>query len=221
MKKNTLKAILISIANCLLLTANCFSQCMMREIPLEQRVIESNLVVEGKVLSKQSYWDAGHKMIYTSNTIEVYKIFKGSLSASTIELLTEGGTVGNYLQKFDPSLNLEIDEVGIFTCIPPVRYNISPNHPVSALKFEAYASAQGFIQYNQTDISAFDAFRTYPSITGLYNRVLQTSNVSKWSDVKFFDANSLAGNGADEPLFLAVVADRVPRGVDPAVQRGV
>ena len=35
------------------------------------------------------------------------------------------------------------------------------------------------------------------------------------------EANSLAGNGADEPLFLAVVADRVSGGVDAAVQRRV
>jgi hypothetical protein len=35
------------------------------------------------------------------------------------------------------------------------------------------------------------------------------------------EANSLAWNGADEPLFLAVVADRVSGGVDPAIQRRV
>ncbi len=35
------------------------------------------------------------------------------------------------------------------------------------------------------------------------------------------EANPLARNGADEPLFLAVVADRVSSGVDPAVQRRV
>jgi hypothetical protein len=35
------------------------------------------------------------------------------------------------------------------------------------------------------------------------------------------EANSLARNGADKPLFLAVIADRVSCGVDPAVQRRV
>ena len=35
------------------------------------------------------------------------------------------------------------------------------------------------------------------------------------------EANPLAWNGADEPLFLAVVADRVPRGVDAAVERRI
>ena len=42
-----------------------------------------------------------------------------------------------------------------------------------------------------------------------------------WSVDGADEANPLAWNGADEPLFLAVVADRVPRGVDAAVERRV
>ena len=42
-----------------------------------------------------------------------------------------------------------------------------------------------------------------------------------WSVDGADEANPLAWNGADEPLFLAVVADRVPRGVDAAVERRI
>ena len=37
------------------------------------------LIAEGKVIEKKSFWNNEHTMIYTANTIEVYKLFKGNL----------------------------------------------------------------------------------------------------------------------------------------------
>ena len=76
-----------------LLTSNTLAQCMMIPLPLEQRVNQSELIVEGKVIAKQSYWDAKHQQIYTSNTVEVYKVLKGAITTDKIEVLTEGGIV--------------------------------------------------------------------------------------------------------------------------------
>ena len=72
----------------LFLNMKILSQCMMVEVAVEQRVHQSELVIEGKIIEKQCYWDAKQKKIYTANTVEVYKILKGTLAADKIELLT-------------------------------------------------------------------------------------------------------------------------------------
>ena len=63
----------------------------LQAVPLEQRVENSSLVFEGKVLRKSSFWDTDRKHIYTSNLVSVYKVFKGELSNSIVEVITIGG----------------------------------------------------------------------------------------------------------------------------------
>ncbi len=57
--------------------SNIYGQILLREVSLKQQIENSSLVVEGRVISKQSFWDAENKNIYTANIIEVYKVFKG------------------------------------------------------------------------------------------------------------------------------------------------
>ena len=79
MKIITLKSLLLSIV----LTFSCAlisqSQELLFEIPLSNQVENSSQIIEGKVISKQSFWDANQQNIYTVNTIEVYKVFKGEI----------------------------------------------------------------------------------------------------------------------------------------------
>ena len=65
------------------------------------------------MISKQSFWDVNHHNIYTTNTVEVYKVFKG-LKLSIIEVITAGGSVGLEVEKVSPSLKLHIGDVGVF-----------------------------------------------------------------------------------------------------------
>jgi hypothetical protein len=94
------------------------AQCMVTPWSLSQRVNNSNTVVEGKVIDQYGLWDSHHKNIYTINTIEVYKVFKGTVSTSTIRLVAEGGIVGQEMLKVSPSLQLQSDDVGIFMLVP-------------------------------------------------------------------------------------------------------
>ena len=111
MKKITL-AIIVLFS--LILSEGLIAQNSLREIPLQQQIDKSSLVVEGKVIAKKSFWDAKHERIYTSNTIEVYKVFKGEL-LGTIEVITSGGAVGNKAEVVTPSLKLRDGDVGVFT----------------------------------------------------------------------------------------------------------
>lgn len=151
------------------------AQCSVREVPLQDRTANADLIVEGKVLSKNSFWDAAHTQIYTSNKIEVYKIFKGDLQGGQIEVLTEGGVVGDFMIKADPSLQLNPGEVGIFTCETVKRFHVAPVNESFIPQYEAYASVQGFIRYDLQTGIASDVFRTYPDIeNGLYSQLGST-----------------------------------------------
>ena len=70
--------------------SHSISQEMMIPVSLPARVRESVHVVEGKVVAQTFYWNAARTLIFTSTTIEVYKIFKGN-AGSTIVIETMGG----------------------------------------------------------------------------------------------------------------------------------
>jgi len=157
------------------------SQCMMTPISLSQRVANSSLMIEGKVINRMSFWNDSHTNIYTSNLVEVYKTFKNS-SAPYIEVITEGGTVGNKKEVVQPSLELSMGDVGVFT----LNQNSLPSQfgkPV----FESYASAQGFIKYNLLENEADEPFKKYINISKRLYTDLQLVTESTYIVVKPID----------------------------------
>ncbi len=149
------------------------SQCLMYPISLSQRIPQSALVIEGKVINQQCFWNNEHNKIYTSNLIEVYKTFKNTAPAY-IEIITEGGTIGLSKHVFEPTLELEIGQVGVFT--------LNPNNQTSQfgkLVYESYASAQGFIKYDVKNNTASEPFNQYQNISSsLYNTISQYTGLA-------------------------------------------
>lgn len=144
--------------------AGLSAQCSVREVPLVQRANASSLIVEGTVTEQYSYWNTSHTMIYTASKIELYKIFKGSVNTDAIEIITEGGTVDMDRITVEPTLQLTVGDVGVFTCIAPERVQNNVTSRNALPQYEAYASLQGFVQYDLTDNTASDHFRTYTDI---------------------------------------------------------
>ena len=182
MKKITLfMALLFS----LIITENLFAQKVLKEIPLEQQINKSSLVVEGKVVAKKSFWDDKHHNIYTSNTVEVYKVFKGE-QTKTIEVITLGGTVGDKALIVSPSLKLRKGDVGIFTLydnnIPSELEAKTPNK-----KYRTYSSLQGFYRYNLYENIAVNPFGKKSGISNsFYNEIMNytKSNFVEMSEFK-------------------------------------
>jgi Matrixin. len=139
-------------------------------VSFDEKVDKSTLIIEGKVKEKTSFWNATHSMIYTSNTVEVYKVFKGSLSTQTIEVMTQGGSVGDYSVEVSDLLELYKGDVGVFFCIPN---NINLKSPKSKqILWDVYSSAQGCLKYNLTTGSAAAPFESYRDIqTQFYNKI--------------------------------------------------
>lgn len=100
----------------LILLLTVFFQAIAQRdfVTLQQRTADSDVVVEGKVVSKTSFWNAARSKILTANRIEVIKIFKGKEVAEELTLLTEGGVVGNDFQFVTHSFQVPENKTGIF-----------------------------------------------------------------------------------------------------------
>ncbi len=136
-------------------------------VSLKEKIQHSPLVVEGKVISQESFWNAGHTMIFTSNKVEVYKVFQGTTVRDTIEVMTQGGTVGNQQVDVSDLLNLRKNDMGIFCCYPNDLHFTAPR--TGNILYDVYSSAQGFFKYNLRTQTASDPLARYGQIeTELY-----------------------------------------------------
>lgn len=139
-------------------------------ISLDQRIEKSTTIFEGKVISQASYWNQTKTHIYTSNVVEVYKLFKGDLSTDKVEIITIGGIIGDRIERVTNMLTLNIEDTGIFTSIPN---NIAVTTMAKLPKFITYAGIQGFIKYNLENGSAADLFNEYKNVgPDLYRKIM-------------------------------------------------
>jgi len=170
MKKTTVSGLSIISLFFVLFNLHSLSAQMLREIPLKKQIEKSTLVIEGKVIAKKSYWNGDHNNIYTANTIEVYKVFKGVPSNATIEVITPGGTVGLDSHVVIPSLKLRVGDLGVFTLTGASVLLSEYKSTIS--KYKPYSSLQGFYKYNIENDIAFNPFIEQERIcTDLYTEI--------------------------------------------------
>ena len=164
----------------LLLSAPCAlaqEHSQLIPLPLEERVRQSDVIVEGEVVSKQSFWDANHENIYTSNIINVYKVFKGQIQAQQIEVITRGGAVGLHMHVSSSALKLSKGEQGIFFL---EKEQAVANTPAAGKYFtaRAYGSQQGLVKYDLLRNQATDVFDSYASVQEVYTAVTRFTGTS-------------------------------------------
>ena len=149
------------------------AQCGMLSVPIQERIIDSDIVIEGRVIDQEGVWNINHSMIYTINTIEVYKIFKGNLTTKTVQVLTKGGTVGLVHDKVSIGLELRRGQTGIFTLENP-RVQVERRGQF----FEAVAAQQGFVNYSELDGSARDFQTNFTAISEVYETINATTKTA-------------------------------------------
>ncbi|WP_152969750.1 hypothetical protein [Pedobacter sp. Hv1] len=145
----------------LLLCYACPSFGQLVPISLKERIENATIILEGKVISQAAYWDETQTHIYTANTVEVYKVFKGQLTAKQVEIITRGGIVGDRMERISNTLELKVGDAGVFTTIPN---KAKINTTTQLTKLKAYAGIQGFIAYDTTNATANDVFNNYKNI---------------------------------------------------------
>lgn len=205
-KKHIMKKIYIAVLLFLVIsTTSLIGQCLLTPVSLNQRVNSSQFIIEGKVVNQKSFWNAHQNYIYTSNLIQVNQNLKGNINSSFIEVITEGGEVDLSRITVEPSLQLAIDQQGVFML---TSFNL-PNqfgYPV----YQVYSDQQGFVKFDLKENSARDPFNTYQSINSdLYKQIgnalgvmladFNNPNVAG----KFSQSNSIAAVTSISPLTLS------------------
>lgn len=194
MQKITLKNRLLLTVCLLVIGFSSFAQEMMFEVPLSEQVAYSTQIVEGRVISKNSFWDLNRQNIYTINTIEVYKAFKGQ-AQTTIEIITEGGVVDMTAQITSLALELSVGDLGVFM-LHGSNVQFSPENNIGAHRFESYSAIQGFYKY---DVYENKVANPYTVIDGIsqqfYGRIMAQTHsnfvqLSPFNVDSYSDANS-------------------------------
>lgn len=157
--KHLLRVALLLLCVSSVRAASDDAACMLVPLTLAARTAGASLVVEGRVTDQRSFQTPGGN-IYTAQTVEVYKVFKGSPRTYWLTILTEGGTVGNRRAVLTATLTLQPGQSGVFFCRPQTwltdgRY---------AQAYEVYGSLQGFIEYDYASNTAYDPFAVYRGI---------------------------------------------------------
>jgi|GEM_PF-3254959 len=159
-KTITLLITLMSFA--VMLQAN---NCLLMPKTIDNRVEDNSIIVEGQVINQESYWDADHLRIYTSNIVLIYKVFQGEINEEEIVVITEGGMVDDEMHIASPSLTLEKGNFGLFflnnTTTQKKNTNISIE---SDLQFFPTENAQAFIEYNLFQGTAKGVYEKYEDI---------------------------------------------------------
>ncbi|WJJ97297.1 T9SS type A sorting domain-containing protein [Algibacter luteus] len=187
---------------CVLLTSKAmFAQIMLKEVSLEKQIEKSSLVIEGKVLSKQSSWDTNHENIFTINTIEVYKVFKGE-AFSTIELITAGGVVGYDAQIVNPSLKLKAGDVGVFTLYENDS-DMASKTLTTNKKYKPFGSLQGFYKYSIENDIVTNSFNSKKGIVSNFYQEIKNFTNTDYVELASFEAqNTLEKNATSTQLAI-------------------
>lgn len=158
------------------------------KVSLNQQINASSQIVEGKVVAKKSMWDKNHHNIYTINTVEVYKIFKGQ-TQTTVDIITEGGVVDMEAQHTSASLNLSIGDIGTFM----LHSNevLFPSENASSFqKYSAYSAAQGFYKYDLLENRVSNPFTVVEGISDQFYEDITSRSHANFIKVSSFDINA-------------------------------
>jgi hypothetical protein len=184
MKTNTQPINAFTIVLFLLFFNGSFSQGALKEIPLNQQIEESSLVVEGKVIDQRSFWNLETGLIHTANTVEVYKVFKG-VPIETLEVVTVGGTVGFNALIASNALKLRQGDIGLFTLTKSKL--VDPESSLVDAHFDPYGAVQGFYKYNLVYDLAVNVFNKISGIgTSFYEEVMEYTKLN-YIEISRFD----------------------------------
>ena len=181
MKKITLTYLLIMLLSFI---SSLNAQGLIKEVSLEKQIEKSRLLIEGEVLSKESFWDKDNKNIYTVNKIQVHKVFKGE-SLTTIDIITLGGVVGLKAEIVTPSLSLNVNDIGVFMLND--NNNIELKSKSKKKQYKPYSSSQGFYKYNLYQDIATNIFIKKTGISASFYNEIMTYTKSDYIDVTNFN----------------------------------
>lgn len=154
MKKDNRFIILLLLIQ--LFALDTAAQCGLYQIYLDQKINESECIIEGEVIQQQSFKSKAKNKIFTLNTIKVLSVLKGNV-AQQINIVTAGGSVGKQMEFASSLLSLKKGQVGMFFL------NKEIDLPDYTDVYTVYASAQGFYNYNLNEERVSEVYNYYNS----------------------------------------------------------
>ncbi|WBA43418.1 T9SS type A sorting domain-containing protein [Hymenobacter canadensis] len=153
--------------------AHAQEMCLLQPLSWAERLQEAPLVVEARVQATRSLDTGPH--IITLNELEVFKVFRGTLPAGALTLLTEGGTVGLRREEVSNAPTLAVGEQAIFLLQPD---------PTQLGRYRLAAGPQGLIRLDLATATAADPFRRYTSIPGELYPTLQAQTGQAYREIQ-------------------------------------
>ncbi|MFT5751576.1 MAG: hypothetical protein ACI86L_001078, partial [Dokdonia sp.] len=193
-----------------------YAQCGMIPHPMESRITESDLVIEAEVVAQEGMWNANRSMIYTVNTLKVFKVFKGNGTAQFVEVLTKGGTVGLTHDKVSIALALNIGDIGVFTLVDNAA---TLRNEVQA--FEVVSSQQGFLRYSQFDGSARDFQIKFSNISTDVYPFIQGQTRSTYREIAPLEFSYPDGTNRNNRMAVVITSFSTSVGNDATGNAGV
>jgi hypothetical protein len=154
MKKNNRFIILLLLIQ--LFALDTAAQCGLYQIYLDQKINESECIIEGEVIQQQSFKSKAKNKIFTLSTIKVFSVLKGNVSQQ-INIVTAGGSVGKQMEFASSLLSLKKGQVGMFFL------NKEMDLPDYTNVYTVFASAQGFYNYNLNEERVSEVYNYYNS----------------------------------------------------------
>jgi len=160
--KNAIPTLILALWSLLFAQTSAFGQ--LYEVSLDEKIEQSTLIVEGKVIESQCY-RADNGDIYTANKIELASILKGDYREKFLTITTWGGEIDGKSQTWTHLLTLDKSDYGIF-CLEPSRVPfIADDHfPPS---FDVYAGVQGFLAFTHNEAKAWIAYEPFHTYTDI------------------------------------------------------
>lgn len=87
------------------------AQCLSLPNIIQDQISIADRIIEGEVVRQES-WLGPDGNIYTTNTIEVHRVFKG-FAETEIEVISEGGVLGNTMQIVTPGAKFRLGAYGL------------------------------------------------------------------------------------------------------------
>jgi hypothetical protein len=136
------------------------TMAQLYDVPVSTLNEHSPLVVEGRVLSKYSFWNAAQTRIYTQYQIEVNDALKGR-SNNVIDIVRLGGCVDQDCQTLFPRLEMGLGQKGVFFLRPFTKEPLFTDQ-----LYEVVSGPLGFISFQEMDskIVGANALRLFENL---------------------------------------------------------
>lgn len=166
---------LITLTFLITLFTNCYSQYI--PIPINQKVEQSDLIIEGKVIGQKTFIGLDDE-VYTENKILISQVLKGNENQLEVSVITWGGKFEDYEINWTHLATLNINQYVVLFLKPSkiIRKQETQNTTVF---YDIFSSAQGLyhllLKDSNQGLMAKSVVESYENANDLYFHIKESA----------------------------------------------